>query len=472
VTSTLRRDEPDVAHQLPEPIRLPDRAWSDPDVRRLCAETDAIGLIRHITDRYPVTQGRIAYWMGIDSGAMSRLLNDTGRVVKLDRWRSLADALNMPPANRLLILGGRGDEVPGPPGGREVQSRRYSVAPTRLAISRSALAAAAEESATFGEWAETANAARFSVEQLTADVRNLAFGYLTGPPVPVFLGARAVRDKAAALLRGHSAPGRSSDLYALAGYACTLLAWISGDLGQLGAADTHGRTAWLCADLADSDELRAWVLSTRSKTAFWDGRLAEAADLARAGSRLATSSSVAVLLAAQEADVAAEMGRPDEARRLLGSATEALDRVTRTDTVGGLLSCGSARLGNYAAGVYVRTGQPDDALRETDAALAAYASGEPRAHGTEMQLHVSRALVYLHTGALDGAAEALGPVLATPAEQRLATVAGRLSDVATVLEAAPYDRSKDAIALRRAIADFRSHSAALTMPQDPQEDDE
>jgi hypothetical protein len=211
-------------------------------------------------------------------------------------------------------------------------------------------------------------------------------------------------------------------------------------------------------------------LSTRSKTAFWDGRLSDAAELARAGHRWAGSTSVAVLLAAQEADAAASTGWRRDARTALASAADHRDRVTRPDTVGGLLSCGPGRLSNYAAGVYLRIDQPDDALREADAALASFQAGDQRAYGTEMQIHITRALGHLHRGAVDGAADALGPVLTAPADHRLATVAGRLGDVLTALDEPTFAGSRATGTIQQAITAFRAESAALTLPPAIEED--
>lgn len=212
------------------------------------------------------------------------------------------------------------------------------------------------------------------------------------------------------------------------------------------------------------------MLSTRSKTAFWDHRLSEAIDLARAGQRFAGTTSVTVLLAAQEADAAAAMARPDDARTALASAADHRDRVSSSDAVGGLLSCGPARLSNYAAAVWLRIDRADDAIRDADAALDLYRTGDQRAYGTEMQLHVTRALGHLHNGAIDGAAEALGPVLTAPPEHRLATVAGRLADVSAALADPRFTASREAGTMQQAITAFRAESAELTLPPAIEED--
>lgn len=445
----------------PRPVHLPDEVWRRTEVLDLCRAQDADALFR-LARKYGYTNESIGYWTGIDPVEISKRINgNKGPVRALDRWQRIADGLNLPAHARHAL----GLAATTPADVVEVPQPSLQHA-DRLVTDRD-LVMAAEESARFGEWAESANAGRFSVDQLAADLRELSLLYLDGPPVPAFLGARTVRSRAEQLLSSHSTPGRARDLYAVAGYACTLLAWISSDFGQLGAADTHGRTAWLCADLADSPELKAWVLSTRSKNAYWGKRLTDAAALAKAGQEYAGSTSVAVLLAAQEADAAASMGRGADARAALGRAIDQRDTATGPDAIGGLLSCGSARLSNYAAAVYLRIDQPDAALREADDALNEYVRSGARVFGTEMQVHVSRTLAHVQIGALDAAGEALRPILDAPADQRLATVAARLQEVTAALADPRFTTSREAGSMREAITAFQVESAAApALPAD------
>jgi hypothetical protein len=66
---------------------------------------------------------------------------------------------------------------------------------------------------------------------------------------------------------------------------CRILANASLDLGWLHAAETQARTAFLCAELAGNNALRAWVRGTQSLVAYWDGRLRTAVELAAEGWR-------------------------------------------------------------------------------------------------------------------------------------------------------------------------------------------
>ncbi|KPI22955.1 hypothetical protein OV320_1003 [Actinobacteria bacterium OV320] len=312
---------------------------------------------------------------------------------------------------------------------------------------------AADESATWAQWAEASNVGDIALEQLMAETRSLASDYLTSDPVPLFVRTRALRDRVFALLEGHQYPRQSADLYAAAGYLCGLLAWMSSDLGQLRNADTQGRTAWLCAELAGHNELRAWVLSTRSKVAFWDGRLRDAINFARRGTNYRTTGSVAVLLACQEADAWSELGAQNEALAALTRADDARTAMSGEDAVGGIFACQPARQENYAAAVQLRLGRPADALRSADNALALLTVQPVRAYGTEAQIHISQASAHLAAGEAEGALEALTPVLALPPDQRLAPVTRRLGELCSGITR-PQAGGTAAIGLRQAIEEF------------------
>ncbi|MFC8671492.1 XRE family transcriptional regulator [Streptomyces griseorubiginosus] len=325
---------------------------------------------------------------------------------------------------------------------------------------------AADESATWAQWAEASNVGDIALEQLMAETRALASDYLTSDPVVLFVRTRALRDRVFALLEGHQYPRQSTDLYVAAGYLCGLLTWMSSDLGQLHDAETQGRTAWLCAELAGHNDLRAWVLSTRSKVAFWDGRLRDAINFARRGATYRTTGTVAVLLACQEADAWSELGAHDEASASLARAEDARAAMSGEDDIGGIFACQPARQENYAAAVQLRLGRPADALRSADSALALLTVQPVRAYGTEAQIHISQAAAHLATGEAEGALDALAPVLALPPDHRLAPVTRRLGELCSGISR-PQTGGTAAIGLRQAIEEFCVDSAPRHLALSP-----
>ncbi|MEV8393646.1 MULTISPECIES: helix-turn-helix transcriptional regulator [unclassified Streptomyces] len=319
--------------------------------------------------------------------------------------------------------------------------------------------AAAAESVTWAQWAEATNVGDLAMEQIFSDVRTLACQYLTGDAVILFNRTRKLRDRVFALLEGHQPPRQSADLYVSAGYLCGLLAWISSDLGSLRAADTQGRTAWLCAEMAGHSELSAWVASTRSKIAFWDGRLRDAVNYARRGAACRPQGSVGALLACQEADAWSKLGAAEETRAALRRAVVARDAMVGGDEIGGLFSCNPARQENYAAAAHLRIGAYHEALSAADTALGHCAAQPTRAGGTAAQIHVSRATALTGIGRPDAVMDALAPVLHLPPEQRFAPITERMRDLGQLMTAAPSATSAVTVAARRALHEWCLDSA-------------
>jgi hypothetical protein len=282
--------------------------------------------------------------------------------------------------------------------------------------------------------------------------------------MPLFMRTMLLGKRVFRLLQGHQPPDQTRELYLAAGRLYGLLAWMSGDLGYLGEAEMQGRTAWLCAELADHNGLRSWVLATQSKTAFWDGRRREAAAYARRGLTLSPSGTAAVMLACQEADAWAELGAAEEARAALRAAEEARERVHESDDIGGLFSCGPFRLSNYAASVNLRLGDPAGAIQLTEAALGYLDRGDPRAYGTVAQVHICAVQAHVLADHLDGATAALTPVLAIPPAQRLDPVTQRMREVGRALVAPRLRGSSAARALQGQVEDFCAASLPAQLP--------
>ena len=102
----------------------------------------------------------------------------------------------------------------------------------------------------------------------------------------------------------------------LLAHACLLL----GDLGQYQAAREYGSAALLCAQEAEADEGIAW--SVMAKTARWQVRFAEAAELARRGFEVSGRAAVRAELAYREANAIA----------LFGDAAESTGRAAARGT--------------------------------------------------------------------------------------------------------------------------------------------
>lgn len=322
------------------------------------------------------------------------------------------------------------------------------------------LMSAAEESARFLAWAETTNIGDLTVEQMHSEIQWIACNYLKVPTPPLFIRTRAIRDQAFALLAGHQRAEQRRDLYVVAGWALTVLAWISTDLGQPEAAYTHARTAWVCADNVDHNGLRAWVRATQHTAAFWENRFLNAARYAEDGLRYASTGSAGAFLASAHALDLAKAGQPDKARHALTRARDTTEVVEQTgDELAGPFTCSMDRAGGFWSDVHLTLAQPADALIEADRAVAAFerAPIQQRNVGSERMARIQQVRAHLTLGQFDGAAETLTPVLDTSAEHRVRPLLQRLDEVHTQAAACEQQGEPTLCALREAITDFQRH---------------
>lgn len=238
-----------------------------------------------------------------------------------------------------------------------------------------------------------------------------------------------------------------SDLLA---HACLLL----GDLGQDLKARNHGAAALLLAQEAGANEAIAWSVLT--KTARWQERYVESAELARRGFEVSALTPTRVELAYREATAIALFGDVGRARRALRLAEEAAETLPSSDGRMSVWSFPVERQAVFALSVAIYTGDPDAALRAAATADAGWASGDPQVPATWAQIRTGAAIAYLMKGALDGTAEQIIPILRLPPELRIGTVTRYLSKLAFLLNQPRFADSKIAIELGQQIGEFNS----------------
>ncbi|XVQ89173.1 hypothetical protein ACQP2K_17685 [Microbispora siamensis] len=350
-------------------------------------------------------------------------------------------------------------EVPQFPGTAEVSHPATSEMRDRRALSpEEQLELYARESSHILSKAECSNVGSSTIERLNGDLQRIAVDYLKVPTGPLLRDVRRVRDEALRLLEGHQPLRYRKDLYLVAGWAMTLLAWISTDLGRPGAAISHAQAAWHFAEETGHDDLRAWICKSQQVAAYWGQRKVEAVRHAERGLGYArrTGGETELMLASTLALDYARLGRPDDARRLLRRAQE-IDPGASVHSPGGPLSCSSERALSYWADTYLVLSDPDSALTMASRSMA-ISQRRPipeRNLGTERMtaLHIVRA--HIDAGALDGASEALRPVLETPAELRAAPLLLKLDEIANRLPARGHGKE-----IQEGIKAFRSESRA------------
>ncbi|MEU1547299.1 XRE family transcriptional regulator [Nocardia sp. NPDC005745] len=329
--------------------------------------------------------------------------------------------------------------------------------------------AAAHEASEHAGKAESTNVGASTLEQLDADVVRIANDYVRIPPVPMMVDMVRVRRRVYRLLEGHQRPSDTGHLYLLAGTLSGLLANASTDLGYYDAAGEQIRAAWAYAELCGHNGLRAWTRGMHALIEYWSQRPRRAVQLAQSGQEFAESATAQVRLLNIEARIWSALGSAADTDRCVRAADDARE-IAATDTlhdeVGGVFGFNDAKANYYAGATYIHLGQAERALGATQRAIELYSNGpsEQRSYGAEALARVDCAAAHLINGSLDGAAEALQPVLGLEEDKRIAQLEERLTDMRRGIAAPAFRDSVEARRLDERIEEFCGSTAAKGIP--------
>lgn len=331
------------------------------------------------------------------------------------------------------------------------------------------VALSAERARDFLSSAEATNVGSETVDQLADDIRRLALAYPRQPLASLLGEIVDTQSHAFGLLEGRQRPEQARELYLLAGVASGLMAKASHDLGAPHDAITQARAAYTCADNAGHDGLRAWARGLQSLISYWAGRLDHAVRYAEQGADAAerTRGTASVWLSAGKARALAALGRVVEAREAIDQAVLARDgvRPDELDGFGGMCTFNLPRQLYYAADAMRWGGAPESERTERQAAEAidAYeaASEMDRAFGDEAGARCALAVARIERGELDGAAEAMAPVLALPTARRIHGIVTSVDYVLQVLAGAGR-KAQVAVELETALQGFCAERLALS----------
>ncbi len=324
------------------------------------------------------------------------------------------------------------------------------------------VAMAARRALRFTAMAEGSTIGPETLGQIHDEVRRLTVAY-PKLALPTLLGDLVeVQDLTFRLLeRGRVKPLQARELYLLAGITSGMLAKASHDLGNPSAAMMQARTAFVCADNADHEAMRAWVRSLQSLISYWAGRPAEAADYASLGQSVAGNvrGTTSVWLACLSARAHALIGDAEATRTAIQQVEDARATVEPDDldAFGGIMTFPAPRQLYYVAEATVHLGE-DSALAESrsEAAVTAYqnASEDEWAFGDQAGAQTDLALARIARGEVEGAVEAVRPVLDLPIEQRNFGITSSAQRVHAALQAAGRRSSGTATDLREEIEAF------------------
>ncbi|MGW3060619.1 hypothetical protein ACWC98_32460 [Streptomyces goshikiensis] len=295
------------------------------------------------------------------------------------------------------------------------------------------------------------------MEQVHADVQNLAMDYPQRPLSELLPDLITTQDTIYTLLEQQRRPAQARQLYFLAGVTGGLLAKASHDLADPHAALTQARTAFVCADQADHNGLRAWIRGVQSLVSYWAGRTRESVRYAQSGAEFAAVNSSSVWLPMNEARAHAALGNANAARAAIERAERAWDLVQEdeVDELGGLCLFGRTRQIYYAAeALSWLPSQSSVANDYATRAVAAYedSSSPEWAFGDQAGARSALAITRIQMGELEGATEAVAPVLDLAPEQRINGIVTATQRVHRALRDSPL--AEDASGLQEQIEAF------------------
>lgn len=294
--------------------------------------------------------------------------------------------------------------------------------------------------------------ADLDIAALQEGVEVTAVDYLASPPAPMMDRAHVLRADAFERIRsGHHRPADRSDLYVAAGRLSGVLAYALLDLGDAAEALIHADAAGRCAEYAGDAELATWVAGTKSLIARFQGDYGKALEFVRDGYQWvgAGHGTGEARLRCGEAQCLANLGNSRAANDALDGAEVARERIRRGDSLGGLFGFSQAKQSYYAGSslIWLQGGHDAErAAREAVAAIELWQAGpeEERSLDDERLAHIYLATARVQLDDVEGAADAIRPVLSLPVEEQISWIVKRADRLAGMLAAPRYAGNRTA----------------------------
>ncbi|WP_093803991.1 helix-turn-helix transcriptional regulator [Streptomyces sp. Wb2n-11] len=294
--------------------------------------------------------------------------------------------------------------------------------------------------------------ADLDIAELQEGVAATAVDYLASPPGPMLERTHAMRAEACERLRsGHHRKADRADLYVTAGRLSGVLSYALLDLGDPEQAMAHAVAAGQCAEYAGDTELAAWVAGTRSLIARFQGDYGQAMEYIQDGYQWVGSGhgTGEARLRCGEAQCLANLGDSRAANAALDGAELARERIRREDSLGGLFGFSRAKQSYYAGSSLIWLDGGHDAeraAREASEAIEMWRTGPEadRSLDDERLAHVYLATARVQLDDVEGAADAIRPVLSLPVEEQISWIVKRMDRLAGMLSAPRYAGNRTA----------------------------
>lgn len=293
-------------------------------------------------------------------------------------------------------------------------------------VDKELISLAARRAKSFALTANQGNLTAEAMDQIHDDVRQLATDYPQRPLSEMLADLVQTQETLYSVLENRQRPDQARQLYFLTGVASGLLAKASHDLADPHAAMAQARTAFLCADNADHNGLRAWIRGLQSLVSYWAGRHRESVKFAQSGAEFAALSgnTSTVSLAVSEARAWAALGNASATHTAIRRAEDSWDHIEpdEVDELGGLCTFNRTRQLYYAADALVwLPSEASSAHEYATRAVEAYedTSSPDWAFGDQAGSRADLAIARISSGELEGATEAVTPILELDPEHRI-----------------------------------------------------
>ncbi|WP_207945584.1 helix-turn-helix domain-containing protein [Actinomadura sp. 7K534] len=448
-----------------DPIVIPESLWQRPQMTQALTSRD-IRTVFHLVRQYTgASQTQIAIACGMTQGKVSETMKKGGRqILTLEVFERIADGLQMPDTARMTLgLAPRrrrttsAVSVPHPRS--PANAPPADPAGPKADPSSAGELAAADDISRLTRWLTASDTTDETIEGLARSTSSLAAAHTQVPAKRLLPQVLHLHRRAQGLLEDRRPrPRHTRELLRINADLLAHAAVIFGDVDQDAHAEQYGTIALMLAREAGANESYAWY--AQAKTARWQNRLIEAADLSRQGFETSPHTPMKTQLAWYEANAAAIVGDKSRAREAVTRAEQSAETIRNGTTDLSVWSFPDERQALFALSVANRTGDPDGALRAAEMADTAWANGAPVAPAIWAQIRVGTGVAHVLKGDLEGTAEQLAELLTLDPGMRLTTVTRYLADLDRHLSRPQYRDNPLAIQLRKQIRDF--NTAALT----------
>ncbi|MEU9190324.1 hypothetical protein AB0D14_38560 [Streptomyces sp. NPDC048484] len=267
---------------------------------------------------------------------------------------------------------------------------------------------------------------------------------------------------------GKHRPSQLSDLNFMAGVLAFLVAKGFNDMEDREQARTMSLLAGAFAKDAEHPGLMALVNGLQSLIEYWADRPGDALFYAQKGAALASNlnGTVGLWLFGLQARAAAVLGDAETVRAV---NLKALDRRANVapddlDELGGLLTYSAVKQSYYSVEAEALLGHASAGLTaQAEQAVQGFRSPEDPnwAFGDLAGAQCNQALILLNAGEVDGAAQAIRPVLDLPSSFRNGGIVVSAQRVRQALMTSPARTAVTARTLREEIAVYAPRRAAL-----------